>query len=116
MMSGVVVTRRARPGQRRRFELMPAGDDLAQLLDEGLGLGRHLAAQAGGGRERERVDFRILPAVQQARHDTQLRLGQNLVGGKFSLEPLHADGRPRKQEHPIGVEQDQLVPAGHVQD
>src|SRR5215469_955602 len=33
--------------------------------------------------------------------------GQGPVGGEFSLEPLHADGRAREQEHPIGVEQDQ---------
>jgi hypothetical protein len=100
MMSGVVVMRRARPGQRRRLELMPAGDDLAQLPDEGPRLGRHLAAQPGDGRERERVDARILPAAQQARHDVQLRPGQRPIGGKFPLEPLHAGGRPRETGTP----------------
>jgi hypothetical protein len=58
MMIGIVVTRRARPGQRKRLELMPAGDGLAQLLDEGFGFGRHLAAQTGYGGEREWVDVR----------------------------------------------------------
>jgi hypothetical protein len=77
MMSGVVVTGRARPGQCGRLELMPAGDGPAQLLDQSPGLGWHLAAQAGDGRERERVDARVLPAVQQARHDVQLRRGQS---------------------------------------
>jgi hypothetical protein len=94
---------RARPGQGGRLDLMPAGDDLAQLLHQSLGLGRHLAAQTGDGRERERVDVRILPAAQQARHDIQLRPGQSPVGGEFSLEPLNADSRPRKQDHPIGI-------------
>ena len=116
MMSGVVVTRRARPGELRRLELMPAGDGPAELFDESPGLGWHLAAQAGDGRERERVDVRVLPAAQQARHDAQLRLGQSPVGSQFPLEPLHADSRTRKQEHPVKVEKDQLVPPGHVQE
>jgi hypothetical protein len=115
MSSGVEVTRRARPGQYRRLELMPAGDGPAQLLDQSLRLGWYLAAQAGDGRKRERVDVRVLPAAQQARHDAQLRLGQSPVGSQFPLEPLHADSRTREQEHPVTVEQDQLVPPGHVQ-
>ena len=115
MMSGVVVTRRACPGQRWRLDLMPASDGLAKLLDKGLGLGRNLTAQAGDGRERERVDLRVFPAAKQARHDAQLRLGQSPVGGEFSLEPLDAGAGTWEEEHPMRVEQDKLVPPGHVQ-
>ena len=95
---------------------MPAGDGPAQLLDESLRLGWHLAAQAGDGRKRERVDVRVFPAAQQARHDAQLRRGQSPVGSQFPLKPLHANSRTREQEHPVIVEQDQLVPPGDVQD
>ncbi len=115
MMSGVVVLGRPRPGQPRRRQLMPAGDGLAQLLEQRLGFGRHRAGQAGYRRERERVDLRVVPAAQQLRHHGQPRPGQRLVGGGLSVEPLDPGGGTREQEHPVGAEQDQLVPADHVQ-
>ena len=115
MMSGVVVLRRPRPEQPRRFELVPAGDGLAHLLQQRLGFGRYLAGQAGYGHERERGDLRVVPASQQARQRGQPGLSQRPVGGRLPVEPLDPGSGTREQEDPVGVEQDQLVPAGHVQ-
>jgi hypothetical protein len=40
MMSGVVMSRSGRPGEGGRLELMPSGDDLAQLLNQSVRLDR----------------------------------------------------------------------------
>jgi hypothetical protein len=80
MMRGVVVTRRLRPGEQGRLQLMPAGDCPAQLLDEGFRVGWHLAAQASDSGERKQVGLAVLPAAKQARHGAQLHPGQRLVG------------------------------------
>lgn len=48
MMSGVVMLRWRRPGEGGRLELMPAGDDLAQLLNQSVGLGRDLQKAPAG--------------------------------------------------------------------
>ena len=115
MMGRLVVAGRARADQGGRLELVPAGDGPAQLAEERFWFGRDLAAQPGDGRELERLDVRVLPAAEQARHDLEPGPGQGLADGEFPLEPLHACRRGREQEHPVGVHQDQLVPPGHVQ-
>jgi hypothetical protein len=106
---------RVRAGKLGRIELMPACDRLGELFHQGFGSGQHVTAQTGYCRKRKRVDLRILPAVQQARHHAQLCLRQQPVDGKLPLKPFHPDSRTREQEHPLRIEQDQLVPPIHVQ-